>query len=344
MSNKFITAKFFDATEGDDGEWKEITPDEFVHDMHEGLIQCPDDECNGSLILIDDYLKNGSNTTTNKHFKVDVTGEPHETNCPYEAGIDHGRVLRMEDVLAAGKKILINVNFVTSFNKDVSRLSPYIARKAMPKINGEYRPDWIKEHTHGRERQYSTFSVSDIEKVSARLREFKQASERALGTEDRSKIVVSYLHGALPWASFYTKDAKGSITVDKSETTPQSIFEDLYEEMNAGTKATTLWRPAPASRMKLEPLPNAWGNKILTKTFGLGNSVTIDDQDFQVQDTLIIPNPELREKIKNANAVSFVATPFISTKDVESQIEKGTGFVHLNWAIGNDKQVILHND
>ncbi len=341
MSKKFLTAKFYDVSTGD---WEPVTPEEYTPDIHEGLIQCPRSECSGALRHISDYLTRASNRTTSHHFKTDITGEPHEKNCPDEAGVDHGRILKMEDALAQGRTILMNINFVTSFNKDLSRLSKYIAEKAMPKIGGEYRPNWIRKHTNEQnKRQYSTFSVKDIEQVSARLREFKLASEKVLGTEDRSKITVSYLHGALPWASFYSKNANGSIHVNKNDITPQDVFESLYGDMASGKNPDRLWRPAPVSRMQVEPRPNLqskW-NEVKTDTFGHDHSITIEDTKFKIQDVLIVTDKTLLPKIQSASSISLIATPYIVPEDVQENIDNKSGYVHLNWPITSEDQIIL---
>lgn len=326
--NTFPTAEFYDAASD---ETYQITVDQYDADTHEGRIQCPAEDCDAALIFVPEFYPNGYNNPTSPHFKKNSHGDPHSEGCSFAPGLSHERITRMQDALREGFDVLINVNFLTSFKR--TALPKAVAKKAMADVDGEYRPTWIKEHRG----QYAPFAVSDIERVSARLKEYRIASKNLGQNIDTSRLVVSHLHGAFPWASFYTADMKGSITTKPADS--KGIFQELYDQSDNVKAGTNLWRPSPVLKMGVQPWANyARGNSIPTHT-PRDRTIQIDDNEYKVQDVLIVSDASLKTEIQNTSSINFVATPYIDPEHVQRQIDQEKGFVHLNWAISNEDQI-----
>lgn len=329
---KFEYVKFFDQ---EIGQWAFVTPDAFDKDKHEGRIECPTTGCHAPISYVPEHVSNASNDNVSYCFRTNAHGEPHKEGCEYTPGDHAKKALNMTEALLCGDSILFNINFSTSFVREKGRLKATFARAAMAPFDGFFRQDWIDANKGS----YSRYSGTCLEKVAKDFRAFEAAAKKVGASKD--KLMVSYLHGLLPWSSFQVYDQKEHQS-DAGIKTLKDVFMLLKNDMRAPSlkNIETFWSPTPLLRAHVQFVKT---NKpvFFSDTWRSGNKIEHLGNTFSVQDVLHVRDPDIIKDIQSAKDVNFVATPFIRRKDTEAVLEKGKGYLHVNWPICSRDQLML---
>lgn len=340
---KFRNAKFFNVNSG---KWVTISPQEFNYDLHHGRIECPDMSCHAALLFISGGLTDGSRKNRPDHFRAKGGGKPHNDRCSYQPDKSTGKKQRIKEALEDEKYVLININFCTSFKREKGYLKDSFAQAAMKRWGGWLRREWIAEHgkKNDRQRIYESFSGKSLEKLTQHARAFRLAKQE-LGIKSSERLVVSYLHGVLPWTSFCIwNNAKNARSQRQLADVNYLVQKLLEEDGHALPGLERLWAPTPVLRMDIS------GKKTARKTekgrwridFGrAGNLTRLNGQDHEVLDVVLCGNESILTSILEAEKVSLVATPYVWRDGLRQAARSTSAPVYLNWPVVSMDQLIL---
>lgn len=255
---------------------------------------------------------------------------------------------RMECAVQQGSFVVVQPTFPTIPEKHEPKLSNWNERCGLNDVFGQAAAEWQQRQNH------EMFRVGSLDRLITVVRSFRDLAQEH--SKPLSLLNVSK-HGCIvPWSSFFLNDSEeANAAQTNGRLHIRSVFGALNNSAARQTYRNLIPSLAPALRVGLSAIEMPAGKELKSEHVSTNSlrMVAFEGEVVRLRDMLVVPDPELKGKIEDAETFSFVATPYLQRWSLREGVESAKKHrlgqipeedmpprpVCMFWHIGDERQL-----
>jgi hypothetical protein len=311
--------------------WREVEPDAYDEAVHKGQLRCPGPDCHVPMGYVGAVQAEGHLVKRSAHFSANQNAA-HVPGCEFSSDTQHRIQIRLEEIAALDKSLLLYYNGPTMPDKFIPRIRSAFTAAS---LGGMEQEEWKRMHRGG----YGTFRTKSVEGLMSHIRKWSRISGNGSLSE---RCYIAHQGHVVPWQHFFLSD------------------HTIWHKRNSDLKIGSIFKAGMERSIKI-PEQVLYPSALPRMRFGLKNKfeagaatsrpdfihtassrfVEINNREVELRDVVQVADRDLQKTLRAAERFSVVATPNVQAWSITNGVNGSAPAVYMFWPVVDQSQIYI---
>ena len=309
--------------------WREVEPNAYDETVHKGQLRCPGPDCHVPMGYVGAVQAEGHVVKRSAHFSANQNAG-HISGCEFSSDTQHRIQVRLEEIAALDKSLLLYYNGPTMPGKFVPRIKSTFAEAS---LGGMDQGVWKREHRG----KYGTFRTKSVEGLMSHIRKWSRISGEGSLSE---RCYIAHQGHVVPWQHFFLSDH----TVQQKRLSDMKIGSIFRAGVERSLKIPEqVLYPSALPRMRFG-LKNKYDAGVMTPRSDFIHTassrfVEINNREVELRDVVQVADRDIQKSLRAAERFSIVATPNVQAWSIANGVNGSAPAVYMFWPVVDESQI-----